>query len=344
MNFQKFVMLNKNKIQHEKDLIFLKWKKSVQHQTSELNEIIGLLEESNKGGKNIRGSLVCLGYEMYASKKTKDLYKIAAAYEILHTSLLIHDDIIDKSILRRGKKTLFQELGGNHYGISQAICLGDVGFFLAAKIINETTIPEKIKNTIISQFSQTILNTITGQMLDIKYSHNLSEITEKEVLKISELKTAQYTIAGPLLLGAMLGEANKFFFKQLTIFGEKLGIAFQLQDDLLGLFGDEKKLGKSVSSDIEEGKNTLLIVYARTHATKQQRIAIDSFYGKGKITLKDHSQIKQIIIETGAVEFVKQKIEQYTKEASTMIPKLQVQKTLQNLLKDFIKYLLQRER
>lgn len=343
MNFKDYVTTNQLFIEKEKNLVLTNWKKSSDKLSPTLKSLSQLLMESNKGGKNIRGSLVCLGYELFTKKKNVEVYKIAAAYEILHTSLLIHDDVMDKSILRRGKPTVFQELGGDHYGISQAICLGDVGFFLATKIISQTTFSNEIKLEIISQFSQIVLDTITGQMLDIKLSKTKTDVSEKDLITLSRLKTAQYTIAGPLLLGAMIAGVNKKNLKNIFDFGENLGIAFQIKDDLLGIFGDEKRLGKSVSSDIEEGKNTLISMYARSHSSKIQKELFDRYYGKGHITVKEHMLIKRILKEIGSDKYCEKKIVEYTKAASLLIGTIVTEISLQYLLKDLINYLINRE-
>lgn len=344
MNFREYITKNQKSIQQEKERAIFLWKKSIDQQAPELKELSNLLIQSNSGGKNIRGTLVCLGYDLYEKKKLSDIYKIAAAYEILHTSLLIHDDVMDRSDLRRGKPTVYQALGGDHYGISQAISLGDVGFFLSIKMINETSFLANVKSEIISQFSLTVLDTITGQMLDIKSSSKLLKNTEKEVIKIAELKTAQYTITGPLLLGAMLGGADKKYQKQISRFGEKLGIAFQIQDDILGIFGDEKTVGKSVTSDIEEGKNTILIAYARAHGSKVQNDNLKKYYGSGKISQKKVLLIKQIFEESGALEYAEKKIEQFTTDALSLIPQLTKDKKMQGLFTDFVAYLIKRKK
>lgn len=344
MNFQEYIIKNQRPIQQEKEHVLSGWKNTIDKQVPDLKDLSKLLLESNSGGKNIRGTLVCLGYRLYAKKKSADIYKIAAAYEILHTSLLIHDDVMDKSPLRRGKQTVYQQLGGSHYGISQAICLGDIGFFLATKMISETTFSSAIKSELISQFSQIVLDTIAGQMFDIKSSSKLSKITENGVVKIAELKTAQYTITGPLVLGALLGGIDKKKRKQLFLFGKKLGIAFQMKDDLFGVFGDKKKIGKSATSDIEEGKNTLLIVYALANASPAQKVMLEKYYGKGKITSKEHVLIKSVFKETGAFDYTEKRIQQYAKEASALGSQLTADSTLRSLIIDFIRYLIHREK
>lgn len=344
MNFQAYKDKHKQAIEDEKESALLFWQRRVGQQVSSLKTLSELLVTSNTGGKNLRGTLVCLGYELYAKKKRRDMFTIAAAYEILHTSLLIHDDIMDKSTMRRGKPTVYQQLGGDHYGISQAISLGDVGFFLATKMINEITGESKIKSSIITQFLQIVLDTITGQMLDVKLSQTTALVTEKDVITTAKLKTAHYTIAGPLSTGALLADADKKVITKLTAFGEALGIAFQIKDDILGVFGDEQMIGKSATSDITEGKQTLLYLHARQNATNAQKNMLDQIYGKGKITAKDSTIIKQIFQETGALTKTENMVERYTHKARLLVPNITTEKTMQQLLTDFISYLLERKK
>ena len=215
MNFKQYLQNHKQSIDDEIISSLFSWQRDIDQKLPSLSSLAKLLLESNKGGKNLRGTLVCLGYDLFAKKYKKDIYKVAAAYEILHTSLLIHDDVIDKSKLRRGSATVYQQLGGDHYGISQAVCLGDVGFFLATKMLSETTFPDSVKVHCLSQFSQIVLDTIGGQMLDIKFANKFSAVSQKNVIKIAEMKTAQYTIIGPLLLGANLAGEIKYIVNLL---------------------------------------------------------------------------------------------------------------------------------
>ena len=186
-------------------------------------KLVPLLEaftDACMGGKRIRGVLVKLGYEL-AGKKSKEIIKIGAAYEILHAAILAHDDIIDNSPTRRDKPSLYKSVG-----ISQAITLGDLGFFLAIKIISESNFPQRGKNEALALFARTMVDTAVGQMLDIQ---------KGDPLTIMKFKTAQYTIAGPLQLGAILAGwgPTSIRLRRIKQFGESLGIAFQIQDDIL---------------------------------------------------------------------------------------------------------------
>jgi len=344
MTFENYLQAKKKPIEKAIHSALILWQKEIAADTPDLKVLSDILLESNQGGKNIRGTLVCLGYELFTAKKNQDIFIIAAAYEILQTSLLIHDDIIDKSLLRRGKETVFQKLGGNHYGISQGICLGDIGFFIATQMISRAAFPDAIKVKVLSHFSQIVLDTSLGQMLDIKFANNIGSIDEETVVKIAELKTARYTISGPLALGALAAGADPKHLDALSFFGKHVGIAFQIKDDILGIFGDEKTVGKSATSDIEEGKNTLLIVHAFTYASAKQKKELLQYYGSGKITEKQQTVIKNIFEETGSLGYAEKKALEYNEKAKESLGNVTRNENNRKILESFISFLMTRQK
>lgn len=187
--------------------------------------------ESCQGGKRLRGKLVILGYKIGNRQQAtgKDIAKIAAAYEIMHSAILAHDDIIDQSRTRRGRPSLYKAVG-----VEQAITLADLGFFLAVRIIAESKFPDQLKNQALRMFSQTMIDTAIGQMLDIQHG---------DIATVRKLKTAKYTVAGPLKLGAMLAGGKLDLLDQ---FGTNLGIAFQIKDDILDKEANEKDLADAL--------------------------------------------------------------------------------------------------
>jgi geranylgeranyl diphosphate synthase, type I len=308
---------------------------------------VHLVEEFSRaceGGKRLRGMLVKLGYELAGGDKTEEILKPALAFEILQTSFLAHDDIIDQSITRRGRPTLYQALGGDHYAISQTICLGDVGFFLAFQLVAQSDFPQEKKNKALVYFNQTMFKTAAGQMLDVEISEKQKEFDEDDSLKISHYKTAHYTIIGPLQLGAILAGASDELLQKIEEFGKNLGIAFQIQDDILGMFGDERTLGKSVTSDAQEGKNTLLITYALKHTSAEQKQFLLDHYGKGKIDDTQFMKFKQIFQESGALDYTRTKALEYVNKAKQQIENLAQTKEQKALLEQLADYLIEREK
>lgn len=320
-----------------------KWNKNIENYFPELLKLNKRFSESLYGGKMLRGTLVKMGYELGNGKLTKEILKPAAAFEILHTSLLVHDDIIDQSPMRRGKPSIYVCNKNKHYGISQAICLGDLGITQAIKLISESNFPVENKDRALDYFLQIISNTILGEMLDVEASQTHKR-TEEQVMKIHQMKTANYTITGPLSLGAILAGKTEKDLRKVELFGEALGIAFQIQDDLLGGFGDEKILGKPTNSDIEENKSTLLIIYALKHANKKQKHILKRYYGKKKITIKQREMIKEVFEKTGSLAYSQKQIKMLTSNAKAIIPILTKDKNKQILLTQLVDVLIERKK
>lgn len=218
MNFDSYLKTNAQKVNQELDKIL-----------SKLPPLAKEFVDSCAGGKRIRGVLVNLGYELGEGKETKEIFKVGAALEIMHTAILVHDDIMDKSPFRRGKPSLYKRVG-----IDQAIALADYGFFLSLQIISESNFPEKEKTEALKLFSQVMVDTAIGQIMDLK---------KHDPITVARLKTAQYTICGPLKIGVTLAGGKQ---DQLDKFGSSLGIAFQIRDDILDGEGLDHSLTEAV--------------------------------------------------------------------------------------------------
>lgn len=343
LSFKSFVLKNNKFIEKEISNILSIYSKQINNSSRSLLPIFKIFKDANSGGKMLRANLIILGF-LLASKQSKikkELFKIAAAFEIFHTAILIHDDIIDQSPLRRGEPSVYKSLGGDHRSVSHAICLGDLGFYIANKIITDSRFSEDKRIKVLSIFQTMSINTIIGEMLDVELPYLKSPRNLEDVLTIHKLKTADYSISYPLSIGAVLGGADKNLLSQLKIFGQNLGIAYQIEDDILGVFGDEKEIGKSSVSDIEEGKNTLLIVKALESASPQERKLLNSLYGKKNIKKHEVEIIKDIFIRTGALEFSKDYSRELIKSSLKLIPKITTL-PLANLLNEVSQSLVNR--
>ncbi len=321
-----------------------KWATETKKVHPSLGIYADLFTEYNFGGKMLRGCLVKLGYEIASGGQNKEILNASVAIEIFQTSILIHDDIIDLSPTRRGKPTFYKALGGDHHAISQAICIGDIGFFIASRLISNSKFPENRINRAVSFFAEMVIQTGWGEMLDVELPRLPKDMTEEAVLKIHKLKTSYYTFIYPLNIGAVLGGATSSLLKNFETFGENLGLAFQIQDDILGVFGDEKKLGKSVTSDTEEGKNTLLISFAKNHATNKQLAILNNYYGKGSISQKQHDLIKDVFINSKSLEYSKIQVIKYVEQAKLIIPQITKNKVHRELLVQLADFLVTRKK
>jgi len=288
---------------------------------------------SLSGGKRIRGALLMQAYFGVGGKQQKKILKVAAAIELVHLFLLVHDDIMDRGELRHGQKTVHKMFAqkkqknisvedAKHFGESVAIIVGDMLYAIANKLILESGFAPKELTLALLQLQKIVATTIIGQSQDIAIEHS-GRAGEKDVLAMYENKTARYTFEGPLHLGGLLaGCDDKKMLQALSACGMPIGIAFQIQDDILGVFGSEKKIGKSVASDIEEGKLSLLVVKARSHGTAAQKKQLDAILGKKNLTSKEIKIFQDILTETGSLKYAQDLATQYFVEGKKELEKI----------------------
>jgi len=306
------------------------------------------------GGKRIRGALLCQAYFGAGGKEKNKILKIAAAIEMVHLFLLVHDDVIDRGNLRHGKKTLHRLLAEKkaaeasieasiHYGDSVAIIVGEMLYAIANKTMAESGFKSDILVRTLSSLQSIVATTIIGQSQDLEISYK-NNATEKKVLSMYENKTARYTIEGPLHLGAILAGCNdQKKLNSLSRYAIPLGIAFQIQDDILGIFGDEKKIGKSAASDIEEGKQSLLVVKARQWASPGQKKSFNAIFGKKRLSQKEINIFKSILKSTGAYDYVKDLAGKYLQAGKKEIKKIALLPKTKEFLLGLAEYLEGRE-
>jgi geranylgeranyl pyrophosphate synthase/adenylate kinase family enzyme len=322
---------------------FENWYSMTRELSDKIEHLLSAFIKLNRNGKRLRGILVKLGYNL-TNKESKNVLFLASAYEIFQTSILAHDDIIDQSLLRRGMPSLHAALGNNHYGISQAICLGDVGLFLSGKIIADSPVDDLQKPAIIKAFMDMQYKTALGELLDIELPEHIDNVKVQDILIIYEYKTAYYTIIGPLQLGAILGGADESLLQKIHEFGKNLGIAFQIKDDILGIFGDKDIIGKSNTSDIEEGKITLLWYYALKNSTENQKRTLNSLYGKKDLKAHEINTIKEIMHETGSLKKNNDLIDKYANKARSFIKDMPLDNKYKKILHELCDYMIARER
>lgn len=213
------------------------------------------------GGKRIRPALVLLACDLYSAGVESALMP-ALAIEFFHNFTLLHDDIMDRSELRRGSPTVHVK-----YNENTAILSGDVMSIMASRLMNQA--PGVVLNPVHDIFTRTAMQVCEGQQIDMNFEERLT-VSEEEYLRMIELKTA-VLIAASLKIGAILGGASQKDAEDLYEFGKNLGIAFQLQDDLLDAYGDPEKIGKKVGTDIVDNKKTFLMIKALEHASPSQK-------------------------------------------------------------------------
>ena len=290
-------------------------------------EIMQYIKEFNlRGGKRIRSVLIIMAYKSLGGKNENAIIDIAASAELMQSFLLIHDDIIDDDDLRRGGPTMHRIYAEKYkgcdnpkkFGENMAIIAGDLLASLGNEIISKSAFDEEKKLKLLQKFNKIIKLTGYGEIIDI-LSGLKTNVTEQDISKMHKLKTAVYTIEGPLHMGAIAAGASDDQLKILSEYAIPLGMAFQLKDDILGLFGSEEKLGKPADSDIKEGKKTLLILKVLENANKEQKELIGNALGNKDITKTELTKVREIIKETGSLSYSENLAEKLVKKAKNAI-------------------------
>ncbi|MCX5726494.1 MAG: polyprenyl synthetase family protein [Candidatus Saganbacteria bacterium] len=320
-----------NKVNKKLDLYF---KNQIREASSKfpvayfINNIIK--EFIMRGGKRIRPFLMYSGYKCVGGKDDEKILNTSLCLELLQSFLLIHDDIVDKSDVRRGGPTvhkMIEKKYTNKLSPKEAKELGDffaiyVGthcFIDSYKILADAKFPDRNIKMAISGLCDVLRNALYGQVMDVLTGAKVFRVTEKEVNIIQELKTGKYTIEAPLHLGAILGNGSKRDLDTLGRYAKPLGQAFQIKDDIIGLFGDPRKTGKPNDSDIKTGKKTLLILKAIERASKSQKCVILKCLGNKNLKPKDIEKLKDIIILTGSLRYSELKMENLINKAKNVI-------------------------
>lgn len=317
-----------------------------------INYNLDLFKKLNSDGKLIRGTLVNLGYSLLEDD-SKYSDKLALAYELFQTGILVHDDIIDKDDKRRGKDTVhhanyekYHEYSNRkaeltHLSNSIGICVGTYGMFLANKVISENYADDQNLGRVLNAFNDIVLKTTEGELLDVVLpfeSKNMkldSKTLEENIMNIYRLKTAYYTIIGPLMNGLILAGADEAKLKEIKEFGEKVGIAFQIQDDILGIYSDQT--GKVKGSDIREYKQTILYSYISNTEYKDE---LKRYYGKEELTEEAIQKVKDIFDISGAKNYANRLMNSMYDEGITILDKITwIPEDKKNILRGFVDYL-----
>ena len=267
------------------------------------------------GGKRIRPTLMLLAYNLYR-EHPEDILMPACGIETYHNYTLLHDDLMDQADLRRGHETVHKRWDAN-----TAILSGDSMLVLAYQRMVQCR-PDKLKE-VIDVFTQTALEIGEGQQYDMDFEKR-NDVTEAEYIEMIRLKTS-VLLACALKIGAILGDASAEDADNLYRFGEKIGLAFQLQDDFLDVYGDPKVFGKAIGGDIVSNKKTYMLINAFNRADAQQRAELERW-----TQLKDFDRQEKIDAVTalyndmGIDRLAQDKMATYYEESKKYLAAVQV--------------------
>ncbi len=307
-----------------------------------------LKEYCGRPGKRIRPLLVMLSYMGYGGRKKRvgDVLSVAASVELMHSFLLIQDDIIDRADSRRGGPSLHIAAEKDFSGISAssnsasdaALILADVVMSCALELAGSTAFGGKVMNGFWKVFSSTYELTAWGQIRDIMYSMPTTlDIDEDVPEQISRLKTAHYTIRSPLHMGYVLsGGSSEKEVGRIHDFGMNLGMAFQLRDDIIGVFGRQDETGKPVDSDLREGKYTLLVQYAYRLLDENRKKHMEKLFCAEEKTEHEIDELRSLISTSGALQRARDDLARYTGVAERELQSLSVSQRCMEFLQEIV--------
>ena len=295
------------------------------------NPVKYLLES---GGKRLR-PIIALNVSELLGGKISDTLPAAAALEIFHNFTLAHDDIMDNSMLRRGKKTINSKWDNN-----TGILSGDVMLIISYEVLNQYQDSKYIHlSKKLTKISRLVCE---GQQADMDFASK-NDITENEYFEMIKNKTA-VLIGCSFMFGGIVAEANDLNTNLLYEIGLNLGIAFQLEDDLLDCFGDQEKFGKKIGGDIIEKKKTLLYLFTNLKLESEKKLEFENIFNSNEIAESEKINSIKLFYETsGALKYVKNKVKVYFDKADQLINKLELDNDTKRKLNQFSKTLLNRE-
>lgn len=315
--------------------------------------IIETKKQVLRGGKRLRPVLAVLGYKIAGGKKIETMLDAAVALEIFHNYLLIHDDIMDKDDKRHGglnitgvyKKRFKNSVpiaSLQHAADSQAILAGDVCCGLSYEVITQSGFSAEKKLAAVDRLNQAVFEVAAGQQLDIIASFS-NKVSMRHILKINYYKTAGYSVIMPLQFGAILAEKGQSLHPVMEQYGEGVGIGFQLVDDVIGMFGTERTIGKPIISDLREGKQTLLYFYGMALSSPDQKTYLEKAFRNPNADMAMLREVRKILEENGAKAKTLVLANTKAEEAITIVPKLTTNRELQEILCSFARYCVDRK-
>jgi len=288
-----------------------------------------IAEITLRGGKRIRAAILYYSFIAHGGLDRDKAMKAALSMELMQTFLLIHDDIIDNDSLRRGGPTMhkiYQKIGSSRFptskpkffGTSVAIMAGDIACSLSNELISESGFDQALIARSLNELNKMYIKEFFGEFLDI-LSELRPDVKKEDVILTHQLKTVPYTFDAPMKIGAILAGADESAYLKLEEYSTALGTAFQIQDDYLGMFGTVEKTGKPITSDLKEGKRTLLILDALEKASVEQSRVINDTLGNHKVSVADLKRVRKVIVDTGSLAESDKIAEKYVKEAISSI-------------------------
>jgi len=288
------------------------------------------------GGKRIRPTLMLLAYNIY-KEQPESILQAACALETFHNFTLLHDDLMDHADVRRGQPTVHRKWDAN-----TAILSGDTMLVLAFHhMVSQCR--NAHQQEVLDLFVQTMLEIDEGQQYDMDFE-NRTDVREEEYIEMIRLKTS-VLLACALKAGALLANAPKEDAECLYRYGELVGLAFQLQDDFLDVYGDPKVFGKAIGGDITSNKKTYMLINALNRSNNSQRAELEHWIQAKDFDAKEKiAAVTRIYNEIGIDKLAKQKIDEYFEEGRRLLASLNVADSRKAELTGYVNGMMKREK
>lgn len=311
-------------------------------------DFLGRLLPFATAGKLLRGSLVWFSYQTFAGRPPdQPTIKAAMALELVHSALLIHDDVMDNDDFRRGKPSLhyqYRTLGKqtgladpDRFGANMAICGADMCLFMALGLLAET--PQPVNKL----FTDRLTEVCDGQMQDIYSQARPDTPSKSAIYSLMKAKTASYTLSLPLSAGAALAEQLTTTINKLQRIGDVAGMIFQIRDDELGVMGNTAKTGKPVGADIREGKKTLIYYYLMKKCSTSERQMLKPILGNPDITGSDITAVQKLIKQRRIPQLLNAEVRRLESRAFTILETLELPRQDKAELKSLITFCAKRQ-
>jgi len=302
-------------------------------------------------GKLLRGNLALLGCELGGGALTDGLYDIGAALEIVHSSILVHDDIIDEDLQRRGAPTLhaayarhFAAAAGlapvraRRVGEALATCAADAGFFAAYSLLCDAAPEAEVLRRIVRLWSREFAHVALGEMDDLELSLSGAPATLDSILQFYRSKTARYTFCVPLETGLLCAHAPATIMAPVRALGEQLGVIFQIKDDELGLFGEATAIGKPVGSDVMQNKKTVYHHYLFAKVGAADAARLQQLFGAAQVSTADMAYVRHMLLDSGAKAAVDALVHEHAHAAHACVNAIPVTAAQQEQLRQLVEY------
>lgn len=286
------------------------------------------LRANTTGGKLFRPRMVIAAHRGLGGVASDVVGRVGAAFELLHTALIAHDDVIDREFVRRGQPNISgtyrdRALAGGapaadaeHRGMSAAVVAGDLALFYSYRLVDHSGVTGLMRSRLLALMDEALFASAAGELLDLDYSGAITIPTVDNILDMERFKTAVYSFESPLKAGAILAGASDDIVDALGEFGREVGTAYQIVDDLLGVFGDEAETGKSTTSDLREGKRTVLVAHAAETELWEKMAPL---FGSPTLSDVEARTLRRMLEQSGARDYAEQLLAQHVLRARTVL-------------------------